>query len=1173
MANTSIRVDTVGLGISWALNETYRVVLDEGFLEQDGGLNLPIAGGNLTTFSTPANPPLLSNSYPSNSSVNVQEQRTITFTLDRANLTAKTGNIYVYEDASPDVLVRTVPIAANIITGNVISVDIRQKLKANTSYFVRTDANIVMDFDSFNFGGITSNVAFYYTNAVDWQRDLTTVSNINVYNSNTTTLIDYGPELVDGYYDNGTYTTNVIVITSNSLSNLSSSGTLGGTSSYTGNILTITGNLLQTQSHLDNLKLNQYTSYNGNIVIQYNLLTPDGNTSIRTQSIAYDENYASNVSVIRSYPYNTTTNIMATSPIRIIASGTDADNTYTSMIKTNLIGNLSIGGNALASTSNLVITGSKSSVNAQLANVYYHPLTGFVGNTSLTYSQSVNGLEHVYQTITLLQTGSPNVTSSTSYFSVDNNDYDVYVFRANSQIYLVDNLDIGYVAVAGGGGGAGFTEYEFMFGAGAGGAGGVITGTATPSLGYHAITLGQGGQAGTWPGGYSSYSHATNGGNTSIFGFTAIGGGSGAFGGLGGTGNTNLISPIVANPGGGGAYNPTWLTPNTQAGGSAISGQFYAGGADISGPDNGGGGGGAGGVGANASTGITSGGIGVTYYNQYFSPGGDAGTPSTSATAVTYPGAGGPSFYYHYVSGGWGYDEGRAGNPGAIILTLEKNKQVPGAPKIGTAYATGAGTANVSYTKPFRSGNSAIISYTAVSTPGNILANISTSGSGNIQVTGLSSGVSYTFQVYATNSQGSGNLSASSNSITALGVPAAPTITGVTGISNTSVSVSYTAPGNNGGNTITSYTAVSNTGLTATSITSGSGSIVVNGVSVGNAYDFIVYATNYYGNSANSSVSNSISVYDPPGAPTITAVTLYDANTKANISFTAPSSNGGNTIQFYTAFSNVGGIGGNVSQSGNGYILVTGLSTETTYSFQVYAVNSYIKGPDSNASTVSTPEGDPYFDYVQLLIQGGAPNGNTTIIDSKSHTTNLNTGVDYSNVVTKWQSTSVYFDGNEYIRYAYNTDLYPTGDFTWEFWLYPTTTASNQYVIYHDISSPISLFYQQSIGNVKIQMDRTGDGVNEVNFDTSHTFTANTWQHFAVTRSGNNVRVFKDGSQVGSTQTFTGTPSYNGSISIGSNDGGGFLVGYMDDIRFSKGLARYISDFTPPTKAFAPRKT
>lgn len=93
---------------------------------------------------------------------------------------------------------------------------------------------------------------------------------------------------------------------------------------------------------------------------------------------------------------------------------------------------------------------------------------------------------------------------------------------------------------------------------------------------------------------------------------------------------------------------------------------------------------------------------------------------------------------------------------------------LPNAPTIGTATATGITTANVSYTAPVNNSGIPIISYTAVSSPGNITSTLTQSGSGTITVTGLSGATNYTFTVYATNAVGNGPSSGASNQITTM---------------------------------------------------------------------------------------------------------------------------------------------------------------------------------------------------------------------------------------------------------------------------------------------------------------------------------------------------------------------------------------------------------------------
>jgi hypothetical protein len=94
-----------------------------------------------------------------------------------------------------------------------------------------------------------------------------------------------------------------------------------------------------------------------------------------------------------------------------------------------------------------------------------------------------------------------------------------------------------------------------------------------------------------------------------------------------------------------------------------------------------------------------------------------------------------------------------------------------------------------------------------------------------------------------------------------------------------------------------------------------------------------------------------------PGAPTIGTATAVNP-TSATITFAAPASNGGATIEAYTATSTPGSITGRVFQSGSGTITISGLSPSTSYTFVVTARNSVGTSSTSGASSAITTPAD-----------------------------------------------------------------------------------------------------------------------------------------------------------------------------------------------------------------------
>lgn len=83
----------------------------------------------------------------------------------------------------------------------------------------------------------------------------------------------------------------------------------------------------------------------------------------------------------------------------------------------------------------------------------------------------------------------------------------------------------------------------------------------------------------------------------------------------------------------------------------------------------------------------------------------------------------------------------------------------------------------------------------------------------------------------------------------------------------------------------------------------------------------------------------------------------------------------------------------------------------------------------------------------------------------------------------------------------------------------------------------------------------------------------NGWHHIAVVRSGNQGYLYVDGIAVntGTDNTWTGSPAIAGLLRFGRQGASGQSAlwnGAIDEIRITRGVARYAANFTPPTEAF-----
>jgi hypothetical protein len=235
---------------------------------------------------------------------------------------------------------------------------------------------------------------------------------------------------------------------------------------------------------------------------------------------------------------------------------------------------------------------------------------------------------------------------------------------------------------------------------------------------------------------------------------------------------------------------------------------------------------------------------------------------------------------------------------------------------------------------------------------------------------------------------------------------------------------------------------------------------------------------------------------------------------------------------------------------------------------------------------------DPYYDKVSLLL-----NGDTDVDTNFANVSLLLTGNDlldksnnklavtaYGNatvtsVKKQFGTGSYYFDGTgDYLSLPTNTVFdFGNSNFTIECWYYNNGASSSSYPSL--ISSPtwdatgFAIRYNSTGNGVqysqKFSLHANGtDGV----LISTNTFASTVWHHIALVRSGTTIQLFVNGNieaqNTSYSSSLTCNSGYIGGNGNGWGDGGKMCVnGYIDDLRITKGIARYTANFTPPTQA------
>jgi hypothetical protein len=241
-------------------------------------------------------------------------------------------------------------------------------------------------------------------------------------------------------------------------------------------------------------------------------------------------------------------------------------------------------------------------------------------------------------------------------------------------------------------------------------------------------------------------------------------------------------------------------------------------------------------------------------------------------------------------------------------------------------------------------------------------------------------------------------------------------------------------------------------------------------------------------------------------------------------------------------------------------------------------MNGYISGlkyTNGTAESISVPTEPPTSTTNVVLLLNFT---NAGIYDATSKNDLETVGnAQISTTQSKWGGSSMAFDGTgDYLKgNQATTDLYTfAGDFTLETWVYSTSSV----IVgggYPTIFAT-SAFNGTGIG-LKIQSSggagTTGCACVWYNNTQILTGTSNiadsAWHHVAVTRSGSTIRLFVDGTQQTSATNSSTFTCASGYPLVGADSStAGNLTGYTQDIRVTKGYARYTANFTAPTAAF-----
>ncbi|MDP3052476.1 MAG: LamG-like jellyroll fold domain-containing protein [bacterium] len=175
----------------------------------------------------------------------------------------------------------------------------------------------------------------------------------------------------------------------------------------------------------------------------------------------------------------------------------------------------------------------------------------------------------------------------------------------------------------------------------------------------------------------------------------------------------------------------------------------------------------------------------------------------------------------------------------------------------------------------------------------------------------------------------------------------------------------------------------------------------------------------------------------------------------------------------------------------------------------------------------------------------------------------------------KLGSKSGLFNGTtDYLTVPDSADwAFGTGNFTIDTWVRFTGTLNDYAPIwsqYNDGANLIVIDGNTSPDLGKFRFLVVEGGVVKINVISDTAIVADTWYHIAVVRNGDNLKMYYNGIQV-ATGDFSASysiPDFTGNWTIGWRGSIRYFNGYLDELRISKGIARWTSNFTPPAAPY-----
>lgn len=219
--------------------------------------------------------------------------------------------------------------------------------------------------------------------------------------------------------------------------------------------------------------------------------------------------------------------------------------------------------------------------------------------------------------------------------------------------------------------------------------------------------------------------------------------------------------------------------------------------------------------------------------------------------------------------------------------------------------------------------------------------------------------------------------------------------------------------------------------------------------------------------------------------------------------------------------------------------------------------------------------GDPYWANVVSLLHFDGTDGSTTFTDQTGKVWTANGSAQIDTAQSMFGGASGLFGASgDYITTPNTADhQFGSGDFTIEFFIYrPSNYDSDRLVFIKRASAAargMACFFPTGSYTLNMRLGDTNETAWNV-FLGSAPIAPSQFTHIAIQRRGSQYELFQDGVKQSTADASGFVLADDASPFVfGAAEGGGYgLSSSIDELRITKGVARYTANFTPPAAPF-----